>query len=191
MKHPNRATLALHAGGDLGPWARWRAQRHLAQCPECRAEIAAFEAAREIIPELAAIPEVPWNRMAARMKANIRLGLTLGELAEERAEKAPHGIRAFAWSRPAAAFACVAALVMVGLVLQRNDPRMAARAFQGAEVETTADGIQVREGGAALGLLHVGAQASEVNYTPGAQGAMTAQNVDDTGHVTVTNVYAN
>jgi len=75
MKHPNQATLALHAGGDLGFFARWRTERHLAQCDRCRDEVDAFVATREIIPDLAEIPELPWNRLAAEMRANIRLGL--------------------------------------------------------------------------------------------------------------------
>ena len=79
MKHPNQATLALHAGGDLGFFARWRTERHLRQCDRCRDEVDAFAATREIIPELAEIPEIPWNRLAAEMRANIRLGLEAGE----------------------------------------------------------------------------------------------------------------
>src|ERR1039457_935531 len=71
MKHPNRATLALHTGEDLGPFARWRTSRHLAKCEDCRREMAAFGVVRGILPELSAIPEVPWNRLAAEMKANI------------------------------------------------------------------------------------------------------------------------
>jgi hypothetical protein len=34
---------------------------------------------RAILPELAATPEISWNRLAAEMKANIRLGLAAGE----------------------------------------------------------------------------------------------------------------
>ena len=56
MKHPNQATLALHAGGDLGFFARWRTERHLRECDRCRHEVDAFAATREIIPELADIP---------------------------------------------------------------------------------------------------------------------------------------
>ncbi len=40
MKHPNQGTLALHAGGDLGAFARWRMERHLARCEACREEVA-------------------------------------------------------------------------------------------------------------------------------------------------------
>src|SRR5471030_437473 len=79
MTHPNQATLALHAGGDLRLWARWNTERHLSNCDLCRDEVAAFAGVREILPELAEIPEVPWNRLAAEMRANIRLGLAAGE----------------------------------------------------------------------------------------------------------------
>src|SRR5271169_6208843 len=79
MKHPNEGTLALHAGGDLGLVAGWRTERHLAKCDRCRDSLAAFSELREVLPELAEIPEVPWNRLAAEMRANIRLGLAAGE----------------------------------------------------------------------------------------------------------------
>jgi len=188
MKHPNRATLALYAGEDLGPFARWRTIRHLAKCEECRGEMAAFSAVRGILPELSAIPEAPWNRLAAEMKANIRLGLAAGECV--RAGDAPlRDAPLFAWTRAVVALASVVVLVAAGLVLERPAP---LAGLQGAEVQATAHGIQVREGGGALGLLHNGAEAKDVNYTPGAQGSMRAQNVDsETGYVTVTNVYAN
>ena len=187
MKHPNRATLALHAGEDLGPFARWRASRHLAKCEDCQAEMAAFGAVRGILPELSAIPEVPWNRLAAEMKANIRLGLAAGECVgagDTPLRDAPP----FAWTRAAVAFASVAVLVAAGLVLENPAPR----GLQGAEVQATANGIQVREGGGAFRLLQGGAAAKDVTYTPGAQGSMRARYVDsETGYVTVTNVYAN
>jgi len=78
MKHPTQATLALHAGGDLGPVARWRTERHIARCERCREEFAAFAEMRDIAADLGEIPEVPWSRLAAEMKANIRLGLAAG-----------------------------------------------------------------------------------------------------------------
>jgi len=59
MKHPDRATLALHAGGELGPFVRWRTQRHLANCADCRGDLARFHAVRAILPELAETPRFP------------------------------------------------------------------------------------------------------------------------------------
>ena len=50
MKHPNQATLALHAGGDLGPWPAGWTGRHLARCAECREEVARFEECRQMLP---------------------------------------------------------------------------------------------------------------------------------------------
>jgi len=187
MKHPNRATLALHAGRDLGPLARWRASRHLAKCGECRAEIAAFGAVRGILPELSAMPEVPWNRLAAAMKANIRLGLAAGELA---GDAPPRNAPLFAWPRAATAFASVVALLAAGLLLEQARPPMVFA--EGVELQSTPNGIQVRDRAGALGLLDNGVAPKDVNYTAGAQGSMRAQNVDsETGYVTVTNVYAN
>lgn len=189
MKHPNRETLALHAGEDLGPWAGWRVRCHLAKCKECSAEIAAFGAVREILPDLSAIPEVPWNRLAAAMKANIRRELVPGKPMWD----APRAAWPFAWSRAALALTSVAVLLAAGLMLERAAPRMgSAGGFQGVELQTTANGIQVRDGGNALGLLDNGAAARDVNYTAGAQGSMRAQSVDsETGYVMETNVYAN
>src|ERR1035437_6662373 len=154
MKHPNRATWALHAGEDLGPFARWRASRHLAKCEDCQAEMAAFGAVRGILPELSAIPEVPWNRLAAEMKANIRLGLAAGE--GVRAGDMPlRDASLFAWTRAVVAFASVVVRGAAGLVLEHPAPRAdlpglqgdpAPRAdlpgFQGVEVQATANGIQ-------------------------------------------------
>ena len=176
----------MHAGGDLGLWAKWRTGRHVVKCKECSAEIAAFGAVREILPDLAAIPEVPWNRLAAAMKANIRR-----ELAASLTWDAPRSTRPlFAWTSAAAAFACIAVLLAAGLFLEQARPPVVFA--QGVELQSMANGIQVRDRGGALGLLDNGAAARDVNYTAGAQGSMRAQNVDsETGYVTVTNVYAN
>ena len=186
MKHPDRATLALHAGGDLGPIARWRTRRHLANCGECRDEAAAFQAVRAILPELAETPELSWNRLAAEMKANIRLGLAAGECV--RTGPAPlRETLLFTRARAVVAFASVVILLFAGLILQHPAP--GAPKYDGVVVQTTANGIQVREGGQALRLMHSGAQ--NVQYSVGAQGSMRARYVDpETGYVTINNVYA-
>ena len=200
MNHPNEATLALQAGGDLGPLARWRVERHLARCGRCRDEVAAFHALRELLPEIAAPPEIHWNRLAAEMKANIRLGLAAGECV--RAEPRPlRETPLFAGARAAVALASVLVLLTGGVVLERPAPKPEiAGIIQGVEFQTTANGIQVREGGETLRLLH-GAQdfrmqidgrlryVPAVTYTPGAQGSMGAGYVDpQTGVSTVTSV---
>ena len=190
MKHPNEATLALHAGGDLGLIARWRTERHLARCARCRDELAAFDSLREILPELAETPEVPWNRLAAEMKANIRLGLAAGECVRE-GQRPWVNRPVLAGARAVVAFASVIALLVAGLALQRPGPRTVNAA--GIEFRSLADGIQVREGGEALRLLHGVPAENEksVTYMPSAQGSIGSRYVDpQTGYVTVANVYA-
>ncbi len=197
MKHPDQATLALHAGGDLGFIARHRTAHHVAKCEQCRAEVERFEAARQILPDLAEIPGIPWNRLAAEMKANIRLGLEAGECV--RSKNVPlrdHPF--FTGARAAVAMASVAALVVTGLMLERPGPEAAlgsrsnpalSVADQDVVVQTTADGIQVKRGGEALRLINPG--TGSVTYTVNAQGSMGARYVDpQTGYVTISNVYA-
>ncbi len=189
MKHPDQAALALHAGGDLGPFARWKIERHLAQCGRCREEVESYGAVREVMPSLAEVPDLPWNRLAAEMKANINLGLAAGQCV--RAEEPPLREKPlFARGRVAVAFASILVLLVTGMFLQRYPRWTASARFEGVELQSTGNGIQVREPGGALVLLHDGAR--DVTYTHGAQGSIGASYVDpDTGYVTVTKVYAN
>lgn len=182
MRHPNQATLALHAGGDLGSFARWRTERHLARCEHCRAEVAAFDEIRAIIPELAETPEIPWNRLAVEMKANIRLGLSAGECV--RAGKPLRESPMFTGARAVVAFASILVLLVTGLVLEHPAP-----SEYGVVVQATSKGIQVREGKQALSLLNTG--ADDVTYSVGAQGSLRARYVDpETGYVTINTVNA-
>ena len=156
MKHPNQATLALHAGGDLGPFARWRMERHLAKCERCGEEVAAFDShARDRRRELSEIPEVPWNRLAAEMKANIRLGLAAGECV--RVGETPLRERPlFTGVRAAVALASIVALAVTGLVLEpRIGERRMDRTHGGAREST--NGIEVGGGGRAFRLMNTGA----------------------------------
>jgi hypothetical protein len=198
MRHPNESELALHAGGDLGWIARCRIERHLSRCTRCRDEVVRFDDVREMASELAEMPEVAWGRLAAEMKANIRLGLAAGECVRQEPEPA-RGNPFFTRARTVVALASVAVLVVTGLVLERPLPtrRPAEPAIMAAvpgmvELESTATGIQVGEGAGTLRFQHGVKETKDVTYLPGAQGSMKAQFVDpDTGYVTVTSVYAN
>jgi len=187
MKHPDQATLALFAGGDLGWFARWRTERHVAQCEGCRDEIAAFEGIREVLPGLSEIPEVQWNRLAAEMKANIRLGLAAGECV--RMETSPRQARLLTGARAAVALASIVTMIATGVILQNTTP--SAQAERRTVVESTADGIQVGAGDQAFRLMNSGVSANDVTFSPGAQGIMRARYVDPkTGNVTINSVYA-
>jgi hypothetical protein len=191
MKHPNREILALHAGGDLGWMARWKTARHLAGCARCTAEVAAFGELREALPELNQTPEVPWNRIAAEMRANIRLGLAAGECVRSSDRPLRDG-PLFTGARATLALASVLALMVTGLMLERPAPRPdvsnePARSNE-PMAQATANGIQRRSGDQGFGLMHSG--ASSVTYTVSAQGTMGARYTDpETGYVTMTKVY--
>ena len=186
MKHPNQATLALHAGGDLGPIRSWWTARHLARCAECREEVAGYAEMRELLPELADLPEIPWNRMAAEIKANVRLGLEAGECVRS-AEMPLHRASLTGW-RAVVAFASVIVLVFGCLVLEHPAPPPAVRVAETA-VESTSDGIAWQAGDDhMLGLMNGGAQKAV--YTLDAQGSMGARYIDpETGSVTINTVY--
>ena len=188
MKHPGEAALALHAGDDLGVLARWRMERHLKRCGHCRDEIASFRALREIAPDLRETPEIAWNRLAAEMKANIRLGLEAGRCVRSGDTAVPERTPLFFGARALIAVASVLTLMVTELMLEHPTPNPATARREGVVVQRMAGGIQVWEGGQALRLLH--GNARDVTYTVGAQGSMRARYVDpDTGYVTINNVY--
>ena len=184
MRHPNLATLALHAGGDLGPLRRWMTARHVAHCAGCREEVARYDEMREMLPGLAEMPDIPWNRLAAEIKANIRLGLEAGECVRT-AEMPLRKAASFTGWRAAVAFASVVVLVGGCVVLERPAP-VALR--QQASVRSTLEGVEAQSGGQTFGLTNGGAR--KATYTFGAQGSMGARYKDpETGLVTINTVY--
>jgi hypothetical protein len=184
MRHPNQATLALHAGGDLGPFKRWLTARHLARCAECREEVAGYTEMRELLPELAELPVISWHRVAAEIKANVRLGLEAGECVRS-AEIPLHRPPLTGW-RAVVAFASVVVLVAGCLVLERPAPRPAHIAE--TAVESDQNGIQLQAGdGHMLGLMNGGARRAVYHFD--AQGSMGARYFDpETGSVTINTV---
>ena len=188
MRHPKQSTLALQAGGDLSAFARWRTERHLARCGQCRDEMAGFEAMRSTMADLLEMPELPWNRIAAEMRANIRLGLAAGECVRP-VEKAGWASRRAGW-RVAVAMASITALAVTGLVLERPRPvvdsqnaaQNAAR-DENASVQTGPDGI----GNPAMRLMYRGAE--RVQLSASAEGSVQAQYTNPvTGYMTVSQV---
>jgi hypothetical protein len=147
--------------------------------------MAAFEEVREMLPDLAEIPEIQWNRLAAEMKANVRLGLAAGECVRGIENPLRHG-RFVTGARAAVALASIVTLVVTGILLQ---PTTTALAEDRTVIQTTVDGIQVGTSEQAFRLMNNGAQ--NVTYSVGAQGSMGARYVDPkTGYVTINKVYA-
>ena len=179
MKHPNQAALALHAGGDLSAFARWRMERHLAQCDRCRKEVSAFQAVRNSIADLAEVPELPWGLMAAEMRANIRLGLSAGECVRAHESRASFHL---GW-RSVVAMASIAALIVTGLVLER--PRIRVNREESAALQTSPDGI----GNQTMRLMYRGAEGVQLSASAG--GSVQAHYTDPTTlYMTVSEVDA-
>jgi hypothetical protein len=184
MKHPGEATLALFAGRDLGPLTRWRTQRHLNSCAQCRAEVTEFSCLRQDMSVLAELPGISWNRLAAEMKANIHVGLAAGECVRDSRLGAP------SWfgMRSAVACASVALLLLAGLLLERPAPVTIADRQPGISVQAIGNGLEVRDGDQAFVLKN--GSAGEVTYSAGAQGSIGARYVDrTTGYMTINTVY--
>jgi hypothetical protein len=169
--------------------------------------VAAFDSDRESIRRLAsAMPVgVNWDRLAAEMSANVRVGLEAGECVASRSHKPTVSS---GW-RVAAASAGVAILlvsawwlnmpradsVALGHVMQRiaqkgpwhlGDLDLEDR---GPTVQVSASGIQLQQNGGTLGMSQ--GQERPVNVTLSVQGSARARYIDaDTGQVTITGVYA-
>ena len=81
-KHPEAHELALFVSRDLSAWRNFAVRRHVAGCSNCRREAALIgNASSAFAAEVDLIPGGPegWDRLAAEMRANIRLGLEAGE----------------------------------------------------------------------------------------------------------------
>jgi anti-sigma factor RsiW len=179
--------LALFAGGELGSFWRWRVERHVAACAACRGEVSEFSELRAAVPGMIEPPDTSWTKLAAEMKANIRLGLEAGEcVSAGRSER--HGI----FSVRALAVCGSLALLLVAFLLERPTPKVEpVKVSEAAFLESSGSGIQVKTGDQAIMLLNTRARnAHDVNYLASGN-AMRARYVDtETGYVTINNVYA-
>jgi anti-sigma factor RsiW len=186
-KHPSEAELALFAGGDLGTWQRWRVERHVRACAACRREVSEFSELRAAVPGMMELPEISWTKLAVEMKANIRLGLEAGECVSA-GQSQGHGI----FSVRALAVCGSLALLLAAFLLERPVPRIeAVNAAEAPFMESSGAGIQSKAGDQAIMMLNTRARdARNVDYLASGN-AMRARYVDnETGYVTINNVYA-
>jgi len=193
MTHPSQSILALYAGKELGWLAARRAERHVARCSQCRQVVEAFAALHDDLVGFGDVPPLSWSRLAAEMKANIRLGLAAGECVRS---ESPAPLAWISGMRAAMAGAAMVVLLAAGLVLERSTlPVPPVAADESMVLRATANGVELNQGGQSLSLLHMRAAQRpggqlDVTYSAGAQGSMRARYVDsDTGNVTINNVY--
>jgi hypothetical protein len=180
-------TLALASSGDLGLFERLRVQWHARGCEPCANELASFqEAAAQARAAANELPEgLDWDRLASEMSANIRLGVAAGECVAE-----PRRRDALGFFAPVAAV-CAAVVLVAGAVwtMRVPPPAEAPAIHAGVTLESTSDGIEVKQDGSALALMHRSGGPAAISA--GAGGSLRARYIDeDTGQVTIHHVYA-
>ena len=208
MKHASQTDVALYATGDIAPWRRPWITLHVGRCEECSREIEEYRAernrARSLANELP--PGVRWDRLAAEMTANIRVGLAAGECVAPRAPKPaiPTGWRiagalsgfcallVMAWwlNMPASQTASLGRAMKAIVHGREWQARQMLGLDEGSSlVQASSDGIELRQNGSALTVSQKGARPVSVSLNT--QGSARARYVDsDTGQVTITGVYA-
>lgn len=195
MKHPSISNLALFAGGELPWWTRWTMARHIGACDQCRHEIEAFRevqsTARLEVEELPA--GVNWDRLAAEMRANIRLGLEASDAisAYALAPVAPP-TPALSWRMAALAGGFVL-LVSLGYwmgAVRKSEQLAALRGPEPVVVEASERGVGMSDGSKGMELQGPRTSPRAAIVTVSTTGAAGAQYVDEeTGQITVNQVY--
>ena len=211
MKHPSEIQLALFAGGDLaGYWERWRVARHVGQCSECQADVKSLRDAADQVRGLTGdLPkDLNWNRLAAEMTGNIRVGLAAGEAIARFDKPAGRPLR-LGWNA-ALVLTCATAVFLVAfwISLPRNQAdhlRAALNRIRAERIgnvvrpaapmqddvvvlEATSSVIEVKENGRAMSLTHPHSDGATVSVS--LQGSAGVRYVDaDTGQVTTNKVY--
>jgi hypothetical protein len=187
MMHPGEKELALYSSHDLGWVNNIRVRWHVNSCGQCAEDVSAFEnvgsAVRSGVDELPA--GLRWERLAAEMTANIHLGLEAGECVGPAPVNKPDRM---GW-RAALVMASMTIILLAAWWLNPPRGREVAMHRSAAEIRTAPEGIEVKENGSALTLLHTrGQQTPIIVSTPG---SLRARFVDaDTGQVTINNVYS-
>ena len=179
LHHPRETDLALFAGGELGPLARWRIERHLDKCARCKEDVSDFFHLQGDLDDLAETPSVDWQALAHRIK-----------VAAAQALPETEAVPLAAWfGRPAAwrmgvvsATALCAFVIYKQLPLVETDPQSAAISNMALEGALEVEGDQ-------LGQTKASAPAEEFAATAfadhrqrlegSAQKAVHAKDLDD------------
>jgi anti-sigma factor RsiW len=171
VRHPAEHDLALFAGGELGPVARWRIEGHLGGCPACRQVVADFFEMRSRVMDLAEAPHLNWEALSNRIQQRAAL---------ERAEAPPAMVWRPAWS------AAVALLLMVaaGLyVVQQN-------AGQRPVLDASANAVEWRLGTEqSFTLVNTTQAPDQVMWRVSSEGASARYLDQETGQITINHVY--
>ncbi len=198
-EHPSVEILGLYSTGDLPFLLRFRTGLHVRECAACEEQVLTFQSAKaelrreaqgEVLTGYEAIAD--WHTLEADMLGNIRVGVAASRCIENVGRRSRLGFR-LAWGT------AMAALFMAGWMsrVPAEDSQRIVSAlrravgleqipFNGTVLRSTRDGISVKAQGSTLTILH---PKSAVISMSGPS-AVTARYVDDdSGQVTITNVY--
>jgi hypothetical protein len=173
-RHPSEGDLALFAGGELGPVARWRLEGHLNRCASCRQAVSEFFELRSHLMDLADLPHLDWTAFGERIRRGVE---------RAREERRPAPLWRPAWG------AAVAVLLLAAAGGYVTRQKLAAP--PGPILGASAAGVELRVSPEQiLTLVHAAEPAVPVQRLVAAD-AVSARSVDqETGYVTVTSVYA-
>jgi len=198
-EHPSIEILSLYSAGDLPFALRFRTGRHVRVCAACEQQVLSLQSARaelrreaqaEVLTGFEAIAD--WHRLENDMLGNIRVGVAASRCIENVGRTRRIGFR-FAWA------AGMVALFVAGWIARvpaedsqrivsalRRVVGLEQAPFVGTVLRSTPDGISVKTQGATLTILHP--QSAVISMS--GPSAVTARYVDDdSGQVTITNVY--
>ncbi len=198
--HPDNEVLALYSRGDL-PWRqRWSVRKHVQLCRQCGYQLEQFKSAtaalrQEAMEEMPAASEsiANWSALEREMVGNIKVGLDAARCIENVGRR-----RSTGW-RFAVTTGLLSVILTVGWIAnipsaQRGHLEDSLRRIAGlyppssggTVVQTTPLGIAVRSQGATLTLLN----PSSATVSLSGASAVGARYIDDeTGQITITNVY--
>lgn len=199
--HPSIEDLALLVGGEMPYVRRWQIQNHVHHCASCEQELEQYHAAHSELRRLSAAEMLTgfeavgdWSRLKREMTGNINVGVAA---ARAIGNVGRHRLRSLRVVFVAAALAVIFAAGWI-LNIPADDSNRVVNALRtawsgpqvaaGIILQTTAHGVSVRSQGAILTVLH----PSSANVTTSFAGSssVAARYVDDeTGQVTITNVY--
>ncbi len=194
-QHPDSKSLALYSTGDL-PWtSQLRIRHHVSRCAECESQVSRFRSSIVELRRQAAIETLPgfdWSRVEREMLGNIAVGVAAARCIDNVGHRRffSHG------------FLLVAGLMVLFVIgwfthipREQNAHLMASlrRAIGGnvpaasaTVLQTTPEGIAVRNQGGTLTLLHPGSAIVSLS----GDSTVTARYVDEnTGQVTIAKVY--
>ncbi len=213
--HPPETQLALFAGDDLRGFERWRIRRHLNQCQQCSRDVQALRSLREEVRQVS--QELPdhlnWARLSGEITGNIRVGLAAGEAIARFDRPAAKSVKSHSLGWNAAMVLSGATVVVMAVLwvkLPQSDLDHLRSAWQriryerigsvvripgitqpaaqdGVTIEAGPSGIEVKQNGNSMSLLH---RSSEAAVTVSMQDSAGARYIDsDTGQATMTKVY--